>query len=51
MKLILQDSNHVTRSEFYGKNLAELGVPLSDALSPPKSPTHVSFQGKMYTLG
>lgn len=51
MNLILQDSNHVTRSEFYANYLAELGVPLSRALSPPDGPTQVSFEGKMYTLG
>ncbi len=51
MKLILRDSNQVSRSEFYGKYLAQLGTPLSDALGPPKGPAQVSFEGKMYTLG
>jgi hypothetical protein len=31
MKLILQDSANVTRTEFYGKCLASLGVPLIQA--------------------
>jgi hypothetical protein len=50
MKLILQDSNIVTRSEFYGKYLASLGVPLIQALTP-QNPVKVSFEGQPFSLG
>jgi hypothetical protein len=49
MKLILQDSANVTRTEFYGKCLASLGVPLIQALTP--HPWNVTFEGQSFTLG
>ncbi len=50
MKLILQDSNNVTRSEFCTKYLARLGVPLIQALTP-QNPVKVSFEGQSFSLG
>lgn len=51
MNLILQDSKHISRNEFYARVMSQLGVTLDDALNPPKGPTMINFQGKLYPLG